>query len=138
MCRLLHVSIIMKRIRVYCFIFVGQYDYFLCNKQLEQYIDAWKYEIISRVDQISWSTLEIDFIFPHIHVLFSEILVGGQNAPLIDFFQELVNGLTLGLVFRISTAHQSFYISICISTLPTQHTIKIWSTNKNYYTITHK
>ena len=45
-------------------------------------MDVWKYEIISRVEQdislvrfltreISWSTLDINFIFPHIHVLFS-------------------------------------------------------------------
>ena len=47
-------------------------------------MDAWKYEIISRVQQdislvrfanswdtVSWSILEINFIFPHIHVLFS-------------------------------------------------------------------
>ena len=45
-------------------------------------MDAWKYEIISPVEQdiahsfalltneISWSTHEINFIFPHIHVLF--------------------------------------------------------------------
>ena len=46
-------------------------------------MDVWKYEIISRVEQdislvrfanswdMAWSTLEINFIFPHIHVLFS-------------------------------------------------------------------
>ena len=38
-----HVSIIMKRISVYCSIFVGEY------------IDVYKYEIISRVEQISHS-----------------------------------------------------------------------------------
>ena len=47
-------------------------------------MDAWKFEIIFRVQQdislvrfanswdtVSWSILEINFIFPHIHVLFS-------------------------------------------------------------------
>ena len=46
-------------------------------------MDVWKYEIISRVEQDislvrfahSWSTLEINFIFPHIHVLFSILLL---------------------------------------------------------------
>ena len=35
-------------------------------------MDVWKYKIISRVEQdmmISWSTLKMNFIFPHIHVL---------------------------------------------------------------------
>ena len=44
-------------------------------------MDVWKYEIISPFEQdislirfahsLSWSTLEINFIFPYIHVLFS-------------------------------------------------------------------
>ena len=41
-------------------------------------MDVWKYKIISRVEQdislvrfVRRSTLEINFIFPHIHVLFS-------------------------------------------------------------------
>ena len=41
-------------------------------------MDVWKYEIISRVEQDPntdpiqyWSILEINFIFLHIHVLFS-------------------------------------------------------------------
>ena len=36
-------------------------------------MDVWKYEIISfalLTCEISWSTLEINFIFPHIHVFF--------------------------------------------------------------------
>ena len=45
-------------------------------------MNVWKYEVISRVEQdislirfahlseISWSTLQINFIFPNIHVLF--------------------------------------------------------------------
>ena len=44
-------------------------------------MNVWKYEVISRVEQdislirfahlseISWSTLQINFIFPHIHVI---------------------------------------------------------------------
>ena len=50
-------------------------------------MNVWKYEIIiSRVEQdisliallsreTSWLTLEIDFIFPHIHVLFSIVFL---------------------------------------------------------------
>ena len=51
-------------------------------------MDAWKFEIIFRVQQdislvrfanswdtVSWSILEINFIFPHIHVLFSLLFI---------------------------------------------------------------
>ena len=51
-------------------------------------MDAWKYEIYFSCTlnwmsysfalltrEISWSTLEINFIFPHIHVLFSTFIV---------------------------------------------------------------
>ena len=39
-----------KRVRVHCFIFVGQYDSCFIY-YTEQSMDAWKYEIISRVEQ---------------------------------------------------------------------------------------
>ena len=54
-------------------------------------MNAWKYEIISRVEQdisfalpvtreISLSTLEIYFIFPHIYALFSIYLLFYLNT----------------------------------------------------------
>ena len=74
-----HVSISMKRNRVYCSIFVGQLDYFfLYNKQNNTWMfgNMKLFLVLNRIShsftlftrEISWSTLEVNFIFPHIHV----------------------------------------------------------------------
>ena len=75
------MSIIMKRIRVYRSIFVGQKDYILYNKQNNTWMieNTKLFLVLNRIShsftlltrEISWSTLEINFIFSHIHVLFS-------------------------------------------------------------------
>ena len=74
-----HVSIIMKRIRIYCSIFVGQYA---VNLFYDKQKNTWmlgNMKFISRVEQdisfalltgeISWSTLKINFISPFIKVV---------------------------------------------------------------------
>ena len=66
-------------------------------------MDAWKYEIISRVKQdihhsftlftceISWSTLEINFIFPHIHILFSICSLTCYSLPHFSISLNFIN-----------------------------------------------
>ena len=76
-----NVLIITKRIRVYCSIFVWQKDFFIYNKQNNTWMfgNMKLFLVLNRIShslalltrEISWSTREVNFIFPHIHVLFS-------------------------------------------------------------------
>ena len=73
-------TIIMKRIRVYCSDFCGAIGlFFLYNKQNNTWMfgNMKLFLVLNRIShsfalftrEISWSTLEINFIFPHIRVL---------------------------------------------------------------------
>ena len=77
-----HVSIIMKRIGVYCGYIchvIGLFFYIINRAIYAMFGNMKLFLVLTRIShsftlltrEISWSTLEIYFIFPHIHVLFS-------------------------------------------------------------------
>ena len=54
-----------------------------------------------------------DILYTYIYILFLS-----DKVPMLE---------TLNYTIRIGSIHRPFYISICISTLPTQHTIFIYN-----------